>query len=191
MVPRSPTVARQRLFFALVPNEQTLSKIKKVQHWLRVRHGIDGRAVRADQFHVTLAFLGNQPSSRLKTLLNLGAGLEMPVCRVLLDRLGIFQRAGILWLGTATPPAELCAFQSRLVAALERADIPFDRKPWKFHLTLYRDLRTPAVRIEPETVGWDLNGFSLVESNSSVGGVEYRQLGRWPAGQVGIDCQTP
>jgi len=182
MVFHSSTVARQRLFFALMPDVQTLKRIKGIQQELKIRHGIEGRAVRSEQFHVTLAFLGSQPTSRLQTLLDLGAGLEMPVCRVLLDRLGIFPRAGVMWLGTATPPQELSAFQSELVGALDRVDIPFDRKPWKFHVTLYRDLRTPSVRIEPEAVSWDLKSFSLVESISTNGGVEYRQLGRWLAG---------
>jgi len=182
MVSGSTSVARQRLFFALQPDLQTRRRIERIQRWLKIRHGIEGRAVKENQFHVTLAFLGNQPINVLQTLLNLGAGLEMPACRVLLDRLGSFRRAGVIWLGAAALPAELCAFQARLVAALEEAGIPFDHKPWKFHVTLYRDLRTPWCRIEPDTVSWDLNGFSLVESISTDGGVEYRQLGRWYAG---------
>jgi 2'-5' RNA ligase len=182
MVARSLPVAQQRLFFALVPDPPVLKKIENVQRKLKIEHRIEARAVKANQFHVTLAFLGNQPIDQLQTLLDLGSSLHMPACSVRLDRLGRFRRAGVVWLGATTPPAELLAFQARLVAALECAGIAFDRKPWKFHLTLYRDLRTPWVNMDPDTVSWDLNGFSLVESISINRGVEYRQLGRWSAG---------
>jgi 2'-5' RNA ligase len=115
-------------------------------------------------------------------LLALASGLDMPACSVTLDCLGSFPRAGVVWLGATRLPAELAAFQDRLIAALERAQIAFDRKPWTFHLTLYRDLRKPCLSMDPGTVSWNLDGFYLVESISAGHGVEYRQLGRWQAG---------
>ncbi len=179
-------IASQRLFFALVPDLDTVGRIESVQRKLN----IPARAVKAGQFHVTLAFLGNQPIDRLPLLLAIAAGLDMPACTVAFDRLGSFQRARVAWLGVSRPPVELLTFQARLAARLEQERIALDHKPWKFHLTLYRDLRTPLVTMEPDTVSWDLNGFSLVESVSTGRGVEYRQLGRWKAGSPSIDLGT-
>jgi len=174
-----------RLFFAFFPDPATRRKIENLQRRLSHECGIRGRVVKASQYHVTLAFLGNQPSERLPRLLAIGGHLDMPACSVACDCLGTFCRAGVLWFGTSNPPPELRAFQEQLCAALQQAEIAFDHKPWKFHLTLYRDLRTPCVSIRPEVVNWAPDGFSLVESISTEKGVEYRQLGHWNAGLSG------
>ena len=185
---RAPVVAEtiqaasHRLFFALVPDPATCRKIEILQRQLDPGCRVGGRAVKASQYHVTLAFLGKQSFDQLPLLLALASGLDMPACSVALDCFGHFPRAGVVWLGATKLPAELYAFQARLMAALERAQIAFDRKPWTFHLTLYRDLRKPCLSMDSGTVSWNLEGFSLVESISTGHGVEYRPLGHWKAG---------
>ena len=173
----TPTVAGQRLFFAMLPDTETISRIERIQRKLNIR----GRAVKASQFHVTLVFLGMQPVERLPSLRAIASGLDMPACTVAVDCLGSFHRAGVAWLGASKLPLELVAFQARLAARLEQAQIQYDHRPWKFHLTLYRDLRTTVGRMQPNTVNWHLDGFSLMESSNTGNGVEYRQLGRWKA----------
>ena len=182
---RMQAAGSHRLFFALVPDLRTRREIESIHRELSAQHGIRGRPVKPGQYHVTLVFLGNQPTERLPLLLSMAAGLVMPPCEVVLNQIGSFRRAGVGWFGVSKPPRELCDFQERLVAELERANVAFDRKPWTFHLTLYRDLRTPVFNIDPGAVSWRLDGYSLVESVSIEHGVEYRQLGRWKAGSSG------
>jgi 2'-5' RNA ligase len=171
-----------RLFFALLPDAATRRKIAKVQRKLRDLCGERGRPVKPCNYHVTLAFLGNQRVDCLPRLLAMAAGLDMPPCRVQLNHLGSFPRAGVVWLGANETPTELCAFQARLMSGLEHLQIAYDRKPWQFHLTLYRDLRTAPVKLQPGIVNWRLDGFSLMESINTGCGVEYRQLRQWQAG---------
>ncbi len=187
MVSGKRPVASQRLFFALVPDRLTCEKIERLHQELSLERHIRGRAIPPSQYHVTLAFLGNQAIDRLPRLLAVAAGLDMPACTVALDCLGSFRRSGVGWLGVSKPPPELLAFQTRLVAALEQAQIALDHRPWQLHLTLYRDLRTPLGKIVFDTVSWHLESFSLVESISIKQGVEYRPLGRWKAGLAGIE----
>lgn len=175
-------VVSKRLFFALVPDAVTRRQVEILQRQLDPGCSLGGRAVKASQYHVTLAFLGEQPIARLPLLLALASGLDMPACSVALDCLGRFPCAAVVWLGATKVPAELGAFQARLLAELERAQIAFERKPWTFHLTLYRYLRKPCLSMGADTVSWNLDGFSLVESISADHGVEYRQLGLWKAG---------
>jgi len=94
---------------------------------------------------------------------------------------GAFPRAGVLWLGLTEPPPELVGFQAALMAGLQAAAIGHDPKPWTFHLTLYRRLRMPLPRLEPEVIEWRLTGFDLVESAAAQKGVQYRSIGHWPA----------
>jgi 2'-5' RNA ligase len=164
-----------RLFFASVPNAVVKNEILTVQQHLKGA----GRAVRPDQFHVTLAFLGNQPAGGIPQLCEIAAGLRFETCELVLDRVNRFRRSSVLWLGAASIPAVLEEFRQTLIDQLDSAGYTFDRKPWKFHVTLYRRLRKPPDTIGPVAVNWQLNGFDLMDSVSIQSGVKYCSLGHW------------
>ena len=115
--------------------------------------------------------------------LEVAAGVDFPRCELVLDRLGSFRRAGVLWLGASEVPPDLALFQHALVGALLDADIGHDRKPWKPHLTLYRKLRTPPPTMPTVAIRWRLERFSLVESVSVNRGVVYHDIATWNAGR--------
>ena len=98
-----------------------------------------------------------------------------------MDRISRFKRSGVLWLGASEVPAVLRQFQQDLVDSLLEAGIGYDRKPWKFHLTLYRRLRKPLPTLGPVAIEWTLTGFELIESVGSKNGVEYHPIGQWNA----------
>jgi 2'-5' RNA ligase len=166
---------RHRLFFALVPGRSVISEIERVQQSLRV----SGRAARPDQFHATLAFLGMQEARHIPLIRQIASQRSFPPCRVTLDRLGRFGRAGVLWLGASAVPCDLLDFQRSLVQGLQDAGIGHDPKPWKFHVTLYRKMRKPSSIMPPVAVEWRLKGFDLVESVSVGNGVRYDSIGHW------------
>lgn len=170
---------RKRLFFALNPDERVRSQAASVQ----AACPVGGRAVPPANFHVTLAFLGMQNAAVIPRVCALAAGLHFPSCELVLDHLGRFKRAGVLWLGASKPPRALTRFQQTLVEALTAADIGHDPKPWKPHLTLYRKMRTVPPTMSPVNIRWPLRGFSLVESVSVNRGVEYHDIASWNAGE--------
>jgi RNA 2',3'-cyclic 3'-phosphodiesterase len=182
-----PVAATARLFFALVPDSATRRRILAC----RRTAGLTGRPVPAARLHVTLAFLGSQPRDRLGELRALAGQMDFPVTRVVLDRIGGFEPAGVAWLGAARLPRRLVAFRTRLVERLADAGFGFDRKPWIFHLTLYRDLRTPPGTMHCDPVIWNVNGFALMESVSGPQGLQYRALGHWPAPAVSECRKSP
>jgi 2'-5' RNA ligase len=164
-----------RLFFALVPDRKTRRAIERVQR----SAGDCGRAVRPEQFHVTLAFLGMQQAEVIPEILDIASRLSFEPCRVLLDRFGLFKKAGVLWLGASELPQALTGFRHALVSALLDAGIGHDLKPWKLHLTLYRKMRKAQSIMPPESIEWSLNSFDLIESVSVRSGVEYHSIGHW------------
>lgn len=168
---------RHRLFFALNPPVAVREEVSALQS----RLALEARPVPAANFHVTLAFLGMQPGSAIKDACEAVSELVLPPCEVALDRLGNFRRAGVLWLGASVIPPALQSFQHDLVGALLDAGIGYDRKPWKFHLTLYRKMRKEPPTMDPIAIRWPLDGFSLVESVSIRRGVEYHDVGHWKA----------
>ena len=165
----------QRLFFALVPDRGVIDRVARLQREL----GAEGRAAKPRQFHVTLAFLGMQRPEVVPDILDIAGRLSFEPCKVLMDRVGQFQRAGVLWLGASEVPASLQRFQHDLVGGLLDAGIGYDRKPWKFHLTLYRKMRKMPPTMDPVAIEWRLEGFSLIESVGVKNGVEYHPVGQW------------
>ena len=163
------------MFFALEPDEQVRDQVQAIQR----KFDGEGRAVKPGQFHITLAFLGMQPSNLIPELCAIAAKLRFEPCNVMLDRLGSFRRAGVLWLGASSLPAALLGFQQSLVEAIETTGIDRDRKDWKFHLTLFRRMSNLQTETPIVPVKWALNGFSLIESVSVKGGVEYYRKGHW------------
>ena len=169
---------KHRLFFALEPDEKVRQEIHAVQEQL----ACNGRKVPEKQFHITLAFLGMQPAEIIPEVSAVASRVPFSPCSLVLDRFGIFRRAGVLWLGTTVIPAALQNFQLALLDELEKADIGYDRKTWKPHITLYRRLRNRPVIMETVPVTWQLNQFSLVESINVKSGVEYCRQGCWKSG---------
>lgn len=167
-----------RLFFALEPDPAVRQQVESLQKGLEV----EGRAARPHQFHVTLAFLGMQQAELIPDILGIASKLSFEPCRIVMDQVSRFKRSGVLWLGASEVPAALMDFQSSLVGGLLDAGIGYDRKPWKFHLTLYRKMRTAPVIMHPVEIEWRLKGFSLIESVGVKNGVEYHPVGRWQAG---------
>jgi 2'-5' RNA ligase len=165
----------RRLFFALEAGDQLRQAVHTIQQGL----GIEGRAVRPEQFHVTLAFLGQQADTLIPDLNKIGDSLSLMPCTIMFDRTGYFSGSRVLWLGASHVPDSLLTFRQSLVDALSESGIAYDQRAWKLHLTLYRRLRKPAGRIENISLSWRLNGFSLMESVNRKNGVEYHRLGYW------------
>lgn len=164
-----------RLFFALNPDEGTRRQVAEFQKAL----ALEGRPVPPENFHVTLAFLGMQQAETIPKARAIAAKLTFPACDVVLNTPGRFKRAGVLWLGASVIPDALSTFQNQLVGSLLEGGIGYDRKPWKFHLTLYRKMRKQAAIMQTVAINWHISGFSLVESVSVRNGVEYHTLGHW------------
>jgi 2'-5' RNA ligase len=170
-----------RLFFALVPDSDVRSGIEQVQGKFLGA----GRAAKPHQFHATLAFLGMQPPELIPEIRAIASRLAFEPCTVVMDGLGRFNKAGVLWLGTSRIPESLLWFQQSLVDALLEAGIGYDRVAWKFHVTLYRKMRMSSSIMDPVAIEWSLDGFDLIESVSVRSGVEYHSIGHWKAQSSG------
>jgi len=186
----SRNVPRANTFFALVPPPPVRDAVAGVQARLTPRLPASVRAVAPANFHVTLAFLGALAGDRLDALRDLADGLALSRECWVLDRLGTFPRARVGWLGCGEAPADLAAFQGRLVEGLRGAGFAVDRRPWVPHLTLYRNLRSPMPTINLEPVPWVCDGFTLLRTRSTESGPEYVETGRWTARDAG-DSRPP
>lgn len=170
-----------RLFIALTLPDETLDAVAETADALHRR--VRGRFMLPDTYHMTLAFIG-EADERTAAM---AEGALDRACRdadpIMLrpNGLGKFGPTGsaTLWVGFDKAGAQAaCDLAERIRRELAEADVPFDAKPFKAHVTIARkaDLRSaqlpqlgyfPAARVR---------AAALFESELSQEGARYRIL---------------
>jgi len=159
-----------RLFYALWPDDVTRTALMDMQA------RIQGRKTRYQNFHLTLAFLGQQPAGLLPALEKILADLSPTPISLVLDRLGYFTKNRIAWVGMHDVPAVLIALQRDLAQKLVQNNIAYDgRSGFWPHVTLGRDA-VPPEDLPFEPIEWRADKVTLVESTTAPEGVVYRVI---------------
>jgi 2'-5' RNA ligase len=167
-----------RLFYALWPATQTRALLGRVAGEVALETG--GRVVAADNLHLTLAFLGERPAELVARLSEIAAGIECAAFTLHLDDVGYWRKTGLAWLGTDAPSTELTGLQCQLVRALAGAGIEQEARPFAPHITLARRIGTIVRRRLASPIAWNIDSFSLVQSELGREGARYRVLETWP-----------
>jgi len=169
--------ATARVFFALWPPPEVAESLAAIADDAVARFG--GRASRRATIHLTLAFLGEVPESRLAELVEVAAGVQGAAFDLCLDRLGYWQHNHLLWAG-GEMPVVLAELQATLSHALAGNGFKADGEGRRFvpHVTLVRKL-PPACplaageEIPLPALSWSCQKFFLVRSRLSSSGSEY------------------
>jgi 2'-5' RNA ligase len=155
------------------------------------------RWVAPELMHLTLVFLGEQPSIVLEAVRAAvaGATAAQPAFPLRLGRLGHFGGAvpRVLWIEAHAPGRALDVLHSALCEALAARDISFDRKPLVPHLTLGRARRDatpaagraladrlPTLAAPPSPAPFVVTAIALVRSELSPRGPRYTSLSDYP-----------
>jgi len=166
-----------RLFFALWPASDLQAKLAA---WAKQAAG-RGRAMRRENLHLTLAFLGATEAALVPDLIALAAGVRFAPIRLPLDRVGYWKHNRIIWCGAGEEPQALTALVGDLRARLDAAGIRYDPKPYVSHVTLVRDASDlPAAPAWIPFV-WEARDFALVSSTRVEGRVNYQVMQRFAA----------
>lgn len=169
----------KRLFFAL---PVAAAQCRALAQWRRGLGVRSGKPVPAENFHVTLAFLGDVDTAQVPAICAAVERLARPQAplRVLLDRLQVWPRAAALVLEPEQAPVAL----RQLVYALHQALLPLGiaapTREYRPHLTLLRDYRgqVPEASEAPEFYLMARH-FTLYESRKG----RYWPLAEWPLAQ--------
>ena len=154
------------------------------------------RRVKAENLHVTLAFLGQTPDDRLDDVTQAAAEAASRVSRFTLvfGRLGRFPERGrprVVWLGIAEGLQSVLDLGEGVYAGLRSRGLRFDDRPLAPHLTLAR-VTEDATAAEAKTVGaalddlptssfsFDVTGIAVVQSVLSPKGARYTALATAP-----------
>jgi len=180
-----------RTFIALDIPEELRVELGKWQKKL-VEFSHEVVLVRPESIHLTLAFLGETPSSKIKQVSHaLSAFPPIDPFKIHLKGFGMFphaRRPRVLWVRIKLcPPLE--DLSVKLNTSLETIGFPLPQKTFKPHLTLAR-FQVP--RLQPEIKNYFLadsltaldpitvQGFSLFESSLKPEGTTYHKLAHFP-----------
>ena len=170
---------QRRLFFALWPDDATRGRI--VDATARQVLAAAGRTPPRENLHVTLAFLGGVPESRLAPLADAAGQIASPAFDLVLDRIEYWRRQRILSLEPSASPPALDELVAKLRQALGACDFALESRPFRAHLTLARDARAPRdVAHDLEPIVWCVTDLALVESITAPQGSHYTRLQSWP-----------
>ena len=170
--------AALRVFFAVWPEPSLRASLAALA--AEVAREARGRPTAPENIHLTLAFIGEQPVSRMAPLCALAARVGGQRFAMMLDEIDCFRKAGIAWLGASAPQFELVALQERLANELRARGFPVDERPYAPHLTLARRIEVAVRRSLGVPIVWKVSSFALMASETKASGPSYRSLAEWP-----------
>ena len=161
-----------RLFVAINLNGEIRRALADAQDQF-YRQGIRGNFTRAENMHLTLAFIGEYGDPQ--RVLDAISGIEVRPFPLALKGIGAF---GDLWWAGLERSEALEGCVRRLRHALSDAGIPFDRKRFSPHITLLRraevDRGAPTAELRPASMTVD--HISLMRSDRHREGMVYTEL---------------
>jgi len=154
------------------------------------------RRVKAENLHVTLAFLGQTPDERLGDVTDAAAEAATRVAdfRLAFGAAGRFPERGrprVVWLAIAEGAQSVLELGEGVYAGLRSRELRFDDRPLAPHLTLAR-VAEDATAAEAKTVAaalndlpsanlaFDVSGIAVVQSVLSPKGPRYTALATVP-----------
>lgn len=130
------------------------------------------RVTRADQWHVTLKFLGDTDARQLPEIGRVvqRAVTDLPPMEVSLAGIGVFpelRRPRVVWCGIS-PPDALTAVANRLNEELGARGFPHETRAYRAHLTLAYVKGRPPRELDRWVASRESDEYGLVELDRAV-----------------------
>lgn len=168
-----------RAFFGLSPD----TKVKdEIATWRNTEFPDLAAPVAADNFHVTLAFIGQITSHQVNQLTALIDVMPRHnTFDVALNQQGYWAKPKAFWLGCQKTSPEHLRLVNNIKLIAEQAGLSLQEQPYIAHLTLSRKCKEPpSAGIVAANFKWRAEQFHLFESVSSQDGVRYIIRHSWP-----------
>ena len=172
-----------RLFFAVFPDAETRVHIAAAARALELAGR--ARVVTAENYHMTLAFLGEVPDLKLATVRKVGSTLRARGFAVRFDAYEYWPQAKVIVAAAREVPASLQTLWQQLQASLAkhhpvRHHPARDQKPLKPHVTIARKVRHAPLLQTMAPFSWKMQEFSLVRSDTGGAVSLYTVVDTWP-----------
>jgi len=170
-----------RLFIAVNFSEEIKTRLLELQKQLRSQ-ALRGSFTRTENFHLTLAFLGETPEEKLPSLYRIMEEVQSPPFDISFNRTGCFthRQKELWWVSIDKDCPGLPLLQGihrQLTGSLEKQGFPVDKRPFNPHITIGREIkRQQPIVLECQPIKVKVNHISLVKSEHSVGVRVYSEL---------------
>lgn len=162
----------RRLFFALLPNDHTKQALQQISTTLPLS---SRQRIHAENWHVTLVFIGNINAALLPKIIASTLNIKMPTITLVFDQLQYWRKAEILCLTCSQSEPTLSNLVAQLSTPLSDLGLKLDTRPYCPHITIARHIRARTTSVFQPII-WAAEQFALVESVNSATGVIYQPL---------------
>ena len=161
-----------RLFFALWPDDDVARQLTEIACELK----LESRSRRVDpkNYHVTLAFVGEVPATKLAVLQQIGRSLRNPRFTFNCDSIEFWRSSQVVVAAVRAAPPGLLDLARKLHDALE-----LPAEPLRAHVTLARKVTQAPVLQAMSPVVWRATDFSLIRSDTGGAESAYTVLDTW------------
>jgi 2'-5' RNA ligase len=171
-----------RLFFALWPEAQTRERFASAAAALRLTER--ARLVPQQNYHLTLAFVGEVASSQVAMLQQIGSGQRAAACTITMDAYEYWPEPQVVVAVARQPPTPLAELWKHLRRdlALHPAvpKLHHVQPSLRAHVTLARKVAQAPVLQAMSPFDWSARSFSLVRSDTSGTHAVYTVVDTWP-----------
>jgi 2'-5' RNA ligase len=171
-----------RLFFALWPDAETRARVAEAA--AAVRLGSEARLVPPQNYHLTLAFIGEVTKSQVAVLQQIGGAQRASGCTITIDACEYWEEPQVVVAVAREPPPALALLWMQLRETLmpHRAALNLSRRqlPLRAHVTLARKVAQAPVLQAMSPFCWSARSFSLVRSDTSGARSVYTVVDTWP-----------
>ena len=166
-----------RLFFAIELPQELKNQLELLQR----QCPFTGRPVSPHNFHITLLFLGELPDSQLDGILEAIEVPEIKPFEIELKQFAYYPKAEVGCL-EVTPNEQLIELHQHIRQNLKQAGIhiKLPNKPFRPHITLYRDATIQSEISVSVRYQLKVEHFCLMESQFNQKGVYYEVIEEWP-----------
>jgi len=169
------------LFFALWPDVDTRARIADAA--LALRSAGDARPVPQENYHVTLAFVGEVTMSQLAVLQQIGRAQRGAGCTIRFNAYDYWPDPQVVVAIARESPASLTLLWRQLHQDLARLQPDMNLKsphaPLRPHITLARKVAQAPVLPAMSPFDWNARSFSLVRSDTGGARSVYTVVDTW------------
>jgi 2'-5' RNA ligase len=170
-----------RLFFALWPDDDTRARIAEAA--LALRRAVDARPVPQENYHATLAFVGEASMPQLAVLQQIGRAQRAASCTIRFDAYDYWRDPRVVVAVATETPAALTLLWAQLHRDLAlvqpQLNLENSQAPLRTHITLARKVAQAPVLPAMSPFGWTARSFSLVRSDTSGARSVYTVVDTW------------
>ncbi len=167
-----------RLFFAVSPPIAVRNSIAAAALRLPLEAG--AALVPPENYHLTLAFVGEVPAAQLATVREIGGSQHSGSFTVRFDAYQYWPEPAVLVAAAREIPSSLARLWERIHADLARHELARKPELLRPHVTIARKVSQAPVLQAMSVFAWKAQTFSLMQSNRDGDRSIYTVLDTWP-----------